>query len=76
MRLDTPYLDPGVKGAQCGSGSSAVHFGKNFIKQKLQGTPNLVGVGHLLDPKSRSGRTWAQCPSGAMVSHSQRDFIK
>ena len=25
----------------------SMHFGKNFIKQKLQGTPDLVGGGHL-----------------------------
>ena len=35
-----------IKGVQGVSGASAVHFGKNFIKQKLQGTPDLVGVGH------------------------------
>ena len=23
-----------------------VHFGENFKKQKLQGTPDLVGAGH------------------------------
>ena len=55
MRLDTLYLDPqgpgGLKGgAQWGSGASAVHFGGNFIKQKLPGTPNLEGVGHLFGP--------------------------
>ena len=32
-----------IKGVQGVSGASAVHFGKNFIKQKLQGTPDLVG---------------------------------
>ena len=67
MRLDTSYCDLGVQGAQkgskVGSGASGVHFGENFIKQKLQGTPKLVGVGHLRQPKSRSGRTWAQCDS-------------
>ena len=56
MRLDTLYLDPqgpgGLKGgAQWGSGASAVHFGENFIKQKLQGTPNLVGVGYPIGPQ-------------------------
>ena len=50
------------------SGATAVHFGKNFIKQKLQGTPDLVGVGHFLGPKSGSGKTWAPCP-GDMVNH-------
>ena len=38
------------KGVQGVSGASAVHFGKNFIKQKLQGAPDLVGVGHLFGP--------------------------
>ena len=33
---------PGVQG---------VHFGRNFIKQKLLGTPNLVMVGHLIGPQ-------------------------
>ena len=48
----TPYtLTPGVQGAQWGSGASWVHFGKNSIKQKLLGTPNLVGVGHLIGPQ-------------------------
>ena len=28
-----------------------MHFGGNFIKQKLLGTPNLVGVGHLIGPQ-------------------------
>ena len=50
VRLDTLYPDPeskgGQKGAWWGSGASGVHFGKNFIKQKLLGTPNTVGVGH------------------------------
>ena len=50
MRLDTLYPDPeskgGQKGARWGSGASGVLFGKNFIKQKLLGTPNTVGVGH------------------------------
>ena len=35
------------KWAEWGLGASAVHFGENFINQKLLGTPNLVGVGHL-----------------------------
>ena len=34
-----------------GSGASAVHFGKNFIKQKMLGTPNTVGVGHFYGRK-------------------------
>ena len=41
------------KGVWCASGASAKTFGKNFIKQKLQGTPNLGGGGRspFLDPK-------------------------
>ena len=54
VKLDTLYPDPVVqvaqKGAQWGSGASAMHFGGYFIKQKLLGTPNLVGVGHLIGP--------------------------
>ena len=51
----TPYtLTPGSRGpkrgAWWGSGASAVHFGGKFITQKLLGTPNLVGVGHLRGP--------------------------
>ena len=52
VRMDTLYPDPeskwGQKWAQWGSGASAVHFGKNLIKQKLLGTPNTMGVGHFL----------------------------
>ena len=55
MRLDLPYLDPGVQGVQkgpwWGSGASVVHFGGKFIRQKLLGTPNLVGVSHLIGPQ-------------------------
>ena len=48
----TPYtLTPGVQGAWWGSEASAVHFGGKFIKQKLLGTPKLVGVGHLFGPQ-------------------------
>ena len=39
-----------VKEVQGASGASEVHFGKNFIKQKLQGAPDLVGAGHLMGP--------------------------
>ena len=28
-----------------------MHFGENFIKQKLQGTPILVGAGQFWTPK-------------------------
>ena len=39
------------KGVQGASGASDLHFGENFIKQKLQSTPDLVGVGHLWGPQ-------------------------
>ena len=65
-----------VKEVQGASGASEVHFGKNFIKQKLQGAPDLVGRVTFLGPKSRSGRTWAPCTSGAMVTHYEGEFIK
>ena len=42
-----------IKGVQGISGASAMHFGKNFIKQKLQDAPDLVGVGHLFGPQIR-----------------------
>ena len=42
-----------VKGVQGASGASTVRFGENFIKQKLQGTPNLVKAGHLFGPQIR-----------------------
>ena len=44
-----------VKGVWGASGASTVHFGENFIKQKLQDTPNLVWAGHLF---------WAPNPEG------------
>ena len=49
-----PSTPPGMeclKEVQGVSGATAVHFGKNFIKQKLQGTPDLVGAGHLFGPQ-------------------------
>ena len=65
MRLDTLYPDPGVqgaqRGAQWGSGASAMHFGGNFIKQKLPGTPNLVGVGHPIGPGGARRALEGQC---------------
>ena len=42
-----------VKGVEGVSGASVVHFGKNFIKQKLQGAPDLVGASHLFGPQIR-----------------------
>ena len=53
--------------------ASAVHLGKNFVIQKLQGPP---GASKLLDPKWGSGRTWRPCPSGTMVTHYEEEFIK
>ena len=50
----TPTPHPGmgcIKGVQGASGASTVHFGKNFIKQKLQGTPDLVWASHLFGPQ-------------------------
>ena len=35
------------------SGASTVRFGKNFLKQKLQGAPDLVGAGYLFGPQIR-----------------------
>ena len=64
------------KGGTGCSGASTVRFGENFIKQKLQGTPDLVGRVTFLGPKSGSGRTWAPCPSGAMVTHYEGQLIK
>ena len=40
-----------VKGVRGVSGASTMCFGKNFIKQKLQGIPNFVGVDHLFGPQ-------------------------
>ena len=40
-----------VKGLRGDAGTTAMPFGKIFIKLKLQGTPNLVGVGHLFGPQ-------------------------
>ena len=33
------------------SGASTVCFGKKIMQQKLHGTPNLVGAGHLFRPQ-------------------------
>ena len=42
-----------VKGVRGASGASTVRFGENFIKQKLQGTPDFVRAGHLFGPQIR-----------------------
>ena len=67
----TPH--PRVQGV---SGASAVHFGKNFIKQKLQGAPDLVGLGHLFGPQIRIWKDLGPlCASGAVLLHFQEGFI-
>ena len=40
-----------ITGIQGSFKVSAVHFGKNFMKQKLQGAPYLEGAGHLFGPQ-------------------------
>ena len=52
-RYPTPHpLGTGcIKGVWGASGASTMRFGKNFIKQKLQGTPDLMGAGHLFGPQ-------------------------
>ena len=58
-----------VKGVWGASGASTMSFGKNFIKQKLQGTLDLVGVGHLFGPQIRIWKDlgplsfWSHCHS-------------
>ena len=72
LGVSTQYPPPPgcVQGVQGVSGASAMHFGKNFIKQKLQVAPNLVVMGHhFCAPNPGSGRTWAPYPSGEMVNH-------
>ena len=75
-RYPTPPGTGCINGVWGASGASTVCFGENFIKQKLQGTPDLVGQVTSLGPKSGSGRTWAPCPSGAMVTHYAGELIK
>ena len=57
---------PRVQGA---SGASTMCFGENFIKQKLQGTPDLVGVGNLFRPQIQIWKDLGPNPSGDMVTH-------
>ena len=52
-RYPNPLGTGCVKGVRGASGASTVRFGENFIKQKLQGTPYLVGAGHLFGPQIR-----------------------
>ena len=52
--VSTRYPPPGtgcVKGVWGASRASTVRFGENFINQKLQGIPDLVGAGHLFGPQ-------------------------
>ena len=50
-------------------------FWQNLFKLKLQCTHDLVGEGHFFGPQIQiwkdlgPGRTWAPCPSEAMVTH-------
>ena len=71
FRPGTP-TPPGTgcgKGVRGASGASTVRFGKNFIKQKLQGTPDLVGVGNLFRPQIQIWKDLGPNPSGDMVTH-------
>ena len=65
-----------IKGVWCATGASGMHFGENVMKQKLQGTPDLMEWVTFLNPKSGSGRIWVPCPSVAMVTHNEGEFIK
>ena len=64
-----PHPPGCIKGVQGASGASTMHIGENFIKQKLQGTPDLVGVGHLFGSQIRIRKDLGPRPSGAMVTH-------
>ena len=52
-----------IKGVLGASRASAMCFGKNFIKQKLQGPPNLVVAGHRFGPQIR---IWKDLGPGPM----------
>ena len=47
----TPLVTGCIKGVWGASVASTMLFGKNFIKQKLQGTPDLLGASYLFRPK-------------------------
>ena len=53
------------------AGHSGIKFGTQVVQQAPPGPPNLVGQVTFLDLKSRSGGTWAPCPSGAMNTHTE-----
>ena len=68
---------PPTHWVQGASGASTMRFGENFIQQKLKGTPDLVGAGHLFGLQIRIWKDlWASCPSGAMVTHYEGELIK
>ena len=80
MKLDTLYPDPeskgGPKGGPVGFRSLRGAFGKNFIKQKLLGTPNTVGVGHFFGCQIHIWKNpGLLCASGAVLLHFQEEFI-
>ena len=52
-RYPTPLGTGCIKGMRGASGASTMCFGENFIKQKLQGAPDLVGAGCLFGPQIR-----------------------
>ena len=70
--VTNPYPHPPVtecvKGVQDASGASAMHFGKNFIKQKLQGPPDVMGASHLFRPQIH---IWKDLGPMSFWSHGQ-----
>ena len=70
-----PVPPPPAYGVWGASGASAMHFGEYFIKQKLQGTPDLVRAGHIYGPQIWIQKDLGPCPSGAMVTHYEGEFI-
>ena len=41
-----------IKGVWSATGASTMLFVENIVRQKLQGTDDLVGVGHLFGPQN------------------------
>ena len=66
----TPLGTGCIKRVQCASGALTVHFDKNFIKQKLLGTPDFVGAGHLFGPQIPIGKDLAPLLSFWSHGHS------
>ena len=61
-----------IKGIWGVSGATALHSGKIFIKQNLQGAPDLVGVGHLFGPQILTlGPRGAKRGSGGVLQPQQ-----